>query len=364
MLSQVARSAKKTMSLQSRKVLLGTGVVILLVLGVLVYRAYLNPIADDTLRSSGIVEAPEVNLASTVAGRIVFVCCKEGEAVKPRQVVIRLDSADLTAAVEQAQAASERADTNVQVSESSVNTAKLNIVSAKAAIQSAQADLDKAQAEVKQVKQQLERSRALQKQQFISQQDLDTVITAYDTVVANQTSAKSRLTASQANKLVVTSQLDTAKKQLQAVRAAAAEARAALEYNQAKLRDTEIVSPIAGVVVFKALEVGETVNPGQTILTIDDLSHRYARVDIDETRVDGIVLGSEATLTTEGSPQVPINGRVAEIGRYAEFATQTNVKGGRQDIRTFRIKITVDDPEGILKPGMTVEVSIPKRTGP
>jgi hypothetical protein len=52
---------------------------------------------------------------------------------------------------------------------------------------------------------------------------------------------------------------------------------------------------------------------------------------------------------------------VSEIGRYAEFATQRDVTRGRQDIKTFRIKIRVADSHGMLKPGMTVEVKIPRR---
>jgi hypothetical protein len=49
-------------------------------------------------------------------------------------------------------------------------------------------------------------------------------------------------------------------------------------------------------------------------------------------------------------------GTVSEMGRYAEFATQKDVSKGRQDIKTFKIKITVPDSGGFLKPGMTVQV--------
>jgi HlyD family secretion protein len=139
------------------------------------------------------------------------------------------------------------------------------------------------------------------------------------------------------------------------------QAQASLAYNQAKLDDTVIESPLSGVVVFKALEKGETVSPGVTILTVVDLSRLYARVDIDETEVDKIALGSEATIRTEGAHGRQINGRVAEIGQYAEFATQRDMTRGRQDIKTFRVKVVFQDPAGLLKPGMTVDVDIAKR---
>jgi HlyD family secretion protein len=73
------------------------------------------------------------------------------------------------------------------------------------------------------------------------------------------------------------------------------------------------------------------------------------------------VLGNDASVTVESRPGKVFRGRVSEIGRYAEFATQRDVTRGRQDIKTFRVKIKVDDKEGILKPGMTVSVEIPKK---
>ena len=45
----------------------------------------------------------------------------------------------------------------------------------------------------------------------------------------------------------------------------------------------------------------------------------------------------------------------------AEFATQKDMTRGRQDIKTFKVKISVDNSDGILKPGMTVEVEIPQK---
>lgn len=67
------------------------------------------------------------------------------------------------------------------------------------------------------------------------------------------------------------------------------------------------------------------------------------------------------TPIVDGLPGRKFQGRVSEIGRYAEFATQRDVVRGREDIKTFRVKVRVDDPGGFLKPGMTVEVMISKQ---
>jgi len=339
----------------------GVTAIAVLLAGALLYLFFVKTVPDNILRTSGIIEAREVNLASKISGRIAEICCNEGDRVQAGQVAIRLDNGDLDAAVQESRAGVQRAKADVLVGESLIKTAKANIDSAQADIQTAQADVDKTQSQMANAKVQLERFGALHERQFVSQEALDAVTTTYDAAVADNASAKSKLAAANAKRLAVMAQLDTAEKQVETAKAGLSQAVAALHFNQAKLADTAISSPMAGTVVFKALEQGETVAPGQTVLTIDDLSDRYARVDIDETRVDGIVLGSEVTLTTEGRPGKPFKGRVSEIGRYAEFATQTDVSGGRQDIKTFRVKIAVDDPVGLLKPGMTVGVKIPKR---
>jgi HlyD family secretion protein len=72
-----------------------------------------------------------------------------------------------------------------------------------------------------------------------------------------------------------------------------------------------------------------------------------------------VVLDGRASVTAEGLPGRVFKGKISEIGRYAEFATQRDVVRGREDIKTFRVKVRVEDPDGLLKPGMTVEVAIP-----
>ena len=74
-------------------------------------------------------------------------------------------------------------------------------------------------------------------------------------------------------------------------RAAVQSAKAQVGYYQDQLRDTEIRSPIDGVVVNKVLQVGEWVTPGTPILTVDDLSTIWARVDVQETDVRSLHVG-------------------------------------------------------------------------
>jgi RND family efflux transporter MFP subunit len=140
-------------------------------------------------------------------------------------------------------------------------------------------------------------------------------------------------------------------------RAAVKSAQASLMYYKDQLGDTQIRSPISGVVVSKNLQIGEWVNPGTPILTVDDLSTIWARVDLEETQLGFIQVGSPAEVRLPTRPPIVIRGQVMAVGQEGQFATETDVRRGHQDIRTFYVKVRLLQAGGIAKPGMTAEVT-------
>ncbi len=344
-----------------KKRLILIAVVILIIITALIFFSFNKGKRSLTVKSTGIIEGTEVNLSSKVSGRISYFCCNEGDQIKEGEVAIKLESDDLRASVEQAKAGVERAKAEVRVLESAIGNAKANIVTAEADIKTAESDLDKVRVQMELAKSEMDRSNALYKKDFISKESLDIAVTAYDVSVADYTSSKSRLASAYSKRDATIAQLSTAESRLDSAKADIKQSEANLSYNLARLKDTTIMSPITGNIVFKALEKGETVSPGMTIVTVVDMKNLYVRVDIDETLIDSIAIAGEATIRTEGTPGRTIKGKVYEIGRYAEFATQRDVTRGRQDIKTFRVKIRIDDTGGVLKPGMTVDVEIPEK---
>ncbi|MFZ5761725.1 MAG: HlyD family secretion protein [Thermodesulfobacteriota bacterium] len=262
---------------------------------------------DTALHASGTVEGVEVEITSKVAGRIATICCREGEMVKAGDVVVQLASEDLVAAVEQAAAE----------------------------IASAEAELRRARAQEVEARRNRDRYTDLYRKSAVAKATYDAVVTAYATAAATTGAAQARLAAVQANR----------------------------RYAEAKWADTIIRSPLDGMVVFRALEEGETVTPGVTILTVVDQQRLFVRSDLDERLLGRIAVGDPATITAEGLPGQFFPGKVSEISRYGEFATQRDVVRGRQDLRTFKMRLALGEHGGRLSPGMTVEVSIPARGG-
>lgn len=315
---------------------------------------------EDSIHVTGMMDGVEVNLAPKIAGKISWICCNEGDNVKSGQRAITLDSSDVQASVEQAAAGVQKAEADIKTAQASIENSRANLLSAEADIKSAMADSRMAQAQMEQAKKDAGRAKKLYKQNFISAQSRDQAETAYLTNKASYDSALGKLDSARSRKQAAATQLDASESQLGSAKAALGQAQANLAYNKALLGYTIINSPVDGTVIFKSLESGETVGPGETIMTVVDLNSLYARVDIDETKIGSVVLGGPAYITVDGMPGKTFAGEVTEIGRYAEFATQRDVVRGREDIKTFRVKIRVKDTKGLLKPGMTVEADIPE----
>lgn len=333
-------------------------VVILLLLGLFYIRFTQNKKAVDYIEAAGIIEAAEMELSPKISGRITWLCCKEGDAVKADSLAIRLDDKELKARVFQGKEALNVAKASVDISRANLENAKLEIDTLKADIQAAQAEIARMKALTEDARKNMQRNERLFKEGLISEKDMDASKTNYDANLAQSDSAKARKSAadarlknSMANIKIFEAQLSSAKVKIQ-------ESQAALNLLETQLKDTEIISPIDGIIVHKAFELGEMASAGASIYTIHDLKNIWTRVDIEETDIGKIKLGSRAMVKAEAMPDKEFSGAVIEIGREAGFATQRDVTRGRSDIKTFRIKAGIKDSNGLLKPGMTVRARI------
>lgn len=166
-----------------------------------------------------------------------------------------------------------------------------------------------------------------------------------------------------AERVISAKERDDSRAALDGYRGAVVAATASVQYYSDQLNDTAIRAPISGTVVSKNLEVGEWVTPGTPILTVDDLSTIWARVDMEETDLGAIRIGSPAQVSLTTHPPLVFPGQVMAIGQEGQFATETDVRRGRQDIRTFYVKVRLLQTTGQVKPGMTAEVAFPLNNG-
>lgn len=325
-----------------KRLLLSGAITLLAVVGIGLY--FLDGYQERKvpIQGSAIIEATEVNLSSKIPGRIVDIKFKEGDKVKANDVAISLDSAEIEAQVKQTEADLENAKAMYLNSETLLKNAELGM-------KIADADFDKATVAYEDAKKNLARAEGLFSEGLMPHKDYDSYLLQFKTAAA-------QLRVSQAQKDLTRSQYQAALAQIEASRARIRQAEASVELYKARYTDATIRSPISGVVSKRYLELGEMAAPGLPVLTIVDLDRIWARMDLEEDKLLYVKLNDKAIIMPSISHGREYQGRVIEIGVEGEFATQRDTKRGRQDLRTFRVKVEVINNDGYIRPGMTVEV--------
>lgn len=128
-----------------------------------------------------------------------------------------------------------------------------------------------------------------------------------------------------------------------------------------RLEDMTIVSPIDGVVNVRVLEVGQMMPPGMPVVIVTDTAATFARFNVPETYVHRLSLGDKIPIKMVGSDST-LSGKVVQIIPMADFATHTPTTASDQrDIRSFSVKMKIDNQKNRLKPGMNVYFSLKRQ---
>jgi HlyD family secretion protein len=247
--------------------------------------------ANGTLSAVGTVQ-----VGAQVSGRVVELHADFNDHVKKGQVIAKLDEQVLQAQID----------------------------SSAASLALAAANVNKAQVAVMDAERQMKRQKTLQEQQLVAGATVESAEVAYDT-------ARAALTASRAS-----------------------QAQAAANLAQAKLNLSyaTIYSPTDGVVLSRAVDVGQTVAASLQAPTLFTIAEDLARMQIDTAVAEGdvgrLTEGMKATFTVDAFPGRQFNGQVRQV-RNAPTTTQGVV--------TYDAVIDVDNSDKSLRPGMTANVT-------
>jgi len=289
---------------------------------------------------TGTIEATQVDVSVKITGRILERLVKEGDRVRRGQVLVRLDDSELAADVRRQDAALRSAQATLRDLEKGARPQEIE--DARAAVSSAEATRTMTEREY-------HRNDQLYTKNLIAAQDVDRARQAYEVAKAQERSARERLAL-----LLAGSRPD----QIDAARWQVTQAESALAQARSRLREARVVSPIDGVVLRKNLEAGETANPGVPILTLVNPKDVWLRAYVPETEVGRLKVGDTAALRVDAFPDRVFTGRLVEIGSEAEF-TPRNVQTKKERVTlVFRIKIQIDNPDGLLKPGLPADADV------
>ena len=300
---------------------------------------------DGRILASGHVEATEVLISTKVAGTLDQLTVDEGSMVDAGKEIARIDTVDTLLARESANA--ERALAQAELRLRLAGTRREDILEAKAQLGKAEADLAGAAHD-------LERMQGLLSVGSGTTKSRDDARTRHDVAAASVEAAGARVRRLEAG---------FRDEEKDAARARTQTAEADIARLEQKIADATIRSPVDGVVTQKLSEQGELVAPGTGIIVVTNLASAWLNAYIPEPDLGRIRLGQEAEVVTDDGQRR--EGRVSFIASRAEF-TPKNVQTRDERVKlVFRIKIALDNEDGLFKPGMPAEARLqPAGTSP
>jgi len=265
---------------------------------------------------SGRIEGRQTDIAPKIQARIIKLYKDEGDNIKSAELLCELDSEQLTARYKNAQESSQSAFYAMNVAE---------------------ANLKKALASYERAKKDFERYSNLLNEELVSKSEFDRIKMQYHSARAEVESARESVSQAQANYKA---------------------AMARLNETKADLMETKIYAPADGVIISRPVEVGEVVNPGTVLYVMVDLNKLYVKVYVPEPDIGKIKVGLPARVYIDAYPERFFNGKVTKVYEHAEF-TPKNVETKEERVKlVFGVEVSVENPEGLLKPGMPADVVI------
>ncbi|HEY9622251.1 MAG TPA: HlyD family secretion protein [Crinalium sp.] len=351
-----------------------------------------------------------------IGGTVVEVEVNDNQQVSQGTLLVKLDPRDYEVARQRAAAALTSAQQQAAVAEANIgvtatsavgqtteaqgniDAATATVSTAEAALAEAQAGVPAAQAQLAQVRANLvkaeldyKRFTALAAEGAVAQEQADTAKASYDATLAqynaiseqikqaqarvvqaqkNLANAQAKLnstqgTLQQAN--AATRQTEVNRRQYQAARAAIAQSQAELRNADLQLSYTSIVAPIAGRIGNKTVQVGQRVQPGQTLMSLVQ-SSPWIVANFKETQLEDMQPGQMVEIRIDAFPHHTFTGKVDSLSPAsgAEFALlpPDNATGNfTKIVQRIPVKI-IFDPDSIrgyesrIAPGMSVVVTV------
>ncbi|MGH9407547.1 MAG: efflux RND transporter periplasmic adaptor subunit [Terriglobia bacterium] len=284
-----------------------------------------------------IVAHHTIEVSSKIVGKVIWVGIEAGDHVKKGQVLVRLDDSEFHA--QWAQAVANLAAAEAKLKELEAGSRPQEIAASKATMAQAQATFDNAAINLK-------REEALFKQQIASQQQLTDSQSQYNVALAQLNNAKQNFALVKIGPRI---------EDINAQRAAAAQARAAVDYAQTMLDACLIRSPIDGTVLERDVEIGEmvsnesfggTIGVKSSVASLADLNDLLVELDINENDFPKISMRQRANVTADAYPS-----RV-----YPGYVYQISPEADRQKA-TIQVKVKIEHPDSYLRPEMNGHVA-------
>jgi HlyD family secretion protein len=259
---------------------------------------------DGFVEGNGRIEAEQVDIAPTLAGRVARVTAAEGDLVAPGDMLVEMDTDELAAALDRAEA--------------EVALARQTRAEAEAVVVQRESQLRRAGHE-------LDRAKALLASQTISETIFEDRETAYQVAEAILGAATARVSTAESQ-----------------IAAAQAESRRIAT----QIEDSKLFAPMAGRVLYRLAEPGEVVAAGAPVLTLLSLEQVYMEVFLPAREAGLLPIGAEARIVLDALPDYAIPAFVSFVSPEAQFTPKQVETLSEREQLVFRVRVRI--PEDLV----------------
>jgi len=300
-----------------------------------------EPAHSDKLQLMGNVEVRQVNLGFKVGGRIDRLAVDEGDTVAAGALLASLDKRYFEDTIRGAEA--EVARQQAALDRLEHGTRPEEVDQAKAAVAEHEAMVENARIVFR-------RQSELKQKGVASQQ-------AYDDAAATLRQAEAQLQS--AEKALTLAEIGPRTEDIAEGRASLQAAQAVLIQAQRDREDAELIAPSAGTVLSRVREVGAIIQAGETVYVLSLTSPVWVRSYVSEPDLGRIQPGMKVEIRSD-TPGTPVYvGTIGFISPAAEFTPKTVETRELRTALVYRLRIVVDNPDGALRQGMPVTITVP-----
>jgi membrane fusion protein (multidrug efflux system) len=356
MATAITLDTKPATQISRRTVMLGAGAVLLVIAIVWGTRWWtVGRFMEST--DDAYLQADSVTVAPKVSGYVAEVYVADNQAVTAGQPLVRLDSRQYEAILEQAKATIAARKADIERASAELLQQQANIAQARAQLEGARSSEAHAVEEVK-------RYEPLVATGAESNERLADLRNAQAQAGATVAADVAALHAAERQPATTQAQLDQAKAQLEA-------AQASLRQAQLDMQDTVIRSTLEGRVGDRTVRVGQYAQPGTRLMTIVPVQDLYLQANFKETQIGLMRAGQPATIHVDALPGSDLHGTIISFspGTGSQFALlpPQNATGNfTKIVQRVPVRIHLDaGPEArkVLVPGLSVTVKVDTRSG-
>jgi membrane fusion protein (multidrug efflux system) len=339
---------------------IGTPIALLLAAGFWFYSR--NRVSTDDAQVDGHL----VPVSCRVYGTVAKVLVEDNQAVKAGDPLVALDPNDIRTRLDQAKGALAQARAQLDGARAELERTRVSYLQARSSdLDSAKAKLDAKRASLDKAKADLQRMKPLAEREEISALQFDGFKTQAEIADGEWREAQQKMSSLQQEASIRKVSVSAAEARLASAQAQVDQARATQEGLDLQLGYTRILAPVDGVVTRKFVEAGQTIQPGQGLLTLIPLHQSWVTANFKETQLARMKPGQEVEIKVDMNGAV-LKGHVDSIAgstgsRMSLLPPENAVGNFVKVVQRIPVKIHIDESEAqkvVLRPGMNVEATV------